>query len=110
MTYSPHRDVVEGFGMLTSVSTSLQYCDGRVCGLVETFVDGRLSLLNHALGMEAKSNKGCASVICVLTFWPRLSFDSLLDSWPAYLSLWPRLVMFNFLFSSLYSGKNMLYS
>ena len=43
---------------LTSVSTSFQYCDGRVRGLVETFVDGRLSLLNHALGTEAQIKQG----------------------------------------------------
>jgi hypothetical protein len=54
MTCSPHRDVDEEFGTLTSVSTSLQYRDGRVCGLVETCVDGRLSLLDHALGTKAQ--------------------------------------------------------
>jgi hypothetical protein len=54
MTSSPHRDVAEGFGTLTSVSTSLQYCDGRVRGLVETCVDGCLSLLNYALGTKAQ--------------------------------------------------------
>ena len=54
MTSSPHRDVVEGFGTLTSVSTSVQYCDGQVCGLVETCVDGRLSLPSYALGTKAQ--------------------------------------------------------
>ena len=52
MTSSPHRDVVERFGTLTSVSTSLQYCDGRLHGLVETSVDGRLSLSELCAGDE----------------------------------------------------------
>ena len=63
-TSSPHRDVVEGFWTLTSVSTFLQYCDGRVRGLVETCVDGRLSLPNHVLETKAQF-KQMQSVICV---------------------------------------------
>ena len=62
MTSSPHCNVVEGFEALTSVSASLQYYDVRACGLVETFVDGRLSLLNLRWRQIPDSTK-CDSVI-----------------------------------------------
>ena len=62
MTSSPHRNVVEGFEALTSVSASLQYYDVRACGLVETCVDGRLSLLNLRWRQIPDSTK-CDSAI-----------------------------------------------
>jgi hypothetical protein len=58
MTFSPRCDVVEGSGTLTSVPASLQYYDGRVRDLVETRVDGRLSLLNHATETNSQFKQG----------------------------------------------------
>ena len=77
MTSSPHHDVVEGFGTLTSVSTSLQYCDGRVRGLAETCVDGRLSLPNHALGTKAQFKQVRFCDFCSINLAMPLFRDSL---------------------------------